>query len=65
MVSKEAPPAESNGQVDEHATNGTVEAEKPEEEAAQDGQPPESVFQLKIKLPHEPFEASVMCSTHE
>ncbi|KAF2222720.1 clustered mitochondria-domain-containing protein [Elsinoe ampelina] len=32
---------------------------------AGEGAPPESVFQLHIKLPHEPGATSVMCSTHE
>ncbi|KAF4555686.1 putative clustered mitochondria protein [Elsinoe fawcettii] len=48
----------------EQTTNGV---EKKQDGAADGGggTPPESVFQLHIKLPHEPGATSVMCSTHE
>lgn len=59
----------------EHATNGTVEngtvaaTDKPEGEAEGEGddvpQGPESVFQLTIKLPHNPGETQLMVSTQE
>ncbi|PSK60171.1 Clustered mitochondria [Elsinoe australis] len=49
---------------DENATNGTEEKQDDSAEGT-DGAPPESVFQLHIKLPHEPGATSVMCSTHE
>lgn len=55
----------------EHATNGNVEdgtvavTEKPEGEADDVPQGPESVFQLTIKLPHTPGETQLMVSTQE
>jgi protein TIF31 len=55
----------------EHATNGNVEdgnvttSDKPEGEAEEVPQGPESVFQLTIKLPHNPGETQLMVSTQE
>jgi protein TIF31 len=59
----------------EHATNGTKEngtvaaTDKPEAEIEGEGedvpQGPESVFQLTIKLPHNPGETQLMVSTQE
>lgn len=55
----------------EHATNGNVEdgtvatTEKPDGEADDVPQGPESVFQLTIKLPHTPGETQLMVSTQE
>ena len=68
----EIPKAEEPSTNPEHAsTNGNVEngtvatADKPEGEADDLPQGPESVFQLTIKLPHTPGETQLMVSTQE
>ncbi|PNS20168.1 Clustered mitochondria [Sphaceloma murrayae] len=45
--------------------NGSEAKQDGPADAAAEGAPAESVFQLHIKLPHEPGATSVMCSTHE
>lgn len=48
----------------EQSLNGNAPAEEKTDEGASD-HPVESVFQVTIKLPHEPFETQVMLSTQE
>ncbi|KAF2198179.1 hypothetical protein GQ43DRAFT_494191 [Delitschia confertaspora ATCC 74209] len=47
----------------EQNVNGNTSAEKTEEDSNE--QPVENVFQVTIKLPHEPFQTQVMLSTQE
>ena len=64
-------PANEPTNTPEHATNGDVEdgtvaaTDKPQGEAEEVPQGPESVFQLTIKLPHTPGETQLMVSTQE